>query len=174
MSFAHRVESLAIQATGQTVFNNLHNLVYTNGTGPLASLIVSGNTLYGTTHNYGGGLGGGSGCVFRMNTDGSGFTNLHTFSGIAPDAGYLSGDLVLSGGTLYGTAAFGGDLDHGCVFAIGTNGLGLTNLYNFSTNLSIDQLRWGLSVGGDDSGRATPCTEQRTEAARMEREHCSR
>ena len=137
-------------------------------------MIVSGNTLYGTMHNYGGGLGGGSGSVFRMNTDGSSFTNLHTFSGIAPDPGYLSGDLVLSGGTLYGTAAFGGDLDHGCVFAIGTNGLGLINLHNFSTNSAstnfdgADPSAGMILVGNTLYGTAN---EGGTNGIR---EHCSR
>jgi len=132
--------NLATRASAQMVFNNLHNLAFTNGSGPNAALIVSGNTLYGTTHTYGGGSGGGSGSAFRMNTDGSGFTNLHTFSGFAPDGGALYGGLVLSGGTLYGTAIFGGNLDHGCIFAIGTNGLGLTNIYSFSTNSASTNL----------------------------------
>jgi len=129
--------ALFSSAKAQTVFNNLHSLAFLDGTGPFASLIVSGNTLYGTTHSYGGGDGGGDGSVFRMNLDGSGFTNLHTFSGYAPEGGNLWCRLVLFGGTLYGTATFGGDLDHGCVFAMGTNGLGLTNIYSFSSN-SLD------------------------------------
>jgi uncharacterized repeat protein (TIGR03803 family) len=140
--------NLANRANAQTVFINLHNLAFTNGVGPYASLIVSGNTLYGTTHTYGGGTGGGSGSVFRMATDGSGFTNLHTFSSIAPDGGALYGDLVLSGGTLYGMAAFGGGLDHGCIFAIGTNGLGLTNIYSFSTNLNSTNFDGAYPLGG--------------------------
>jgi uncharacterized repeat protein (TIGR03803 family) len=138
--FLFITSNLPTETTAQTVFNNLHNLALTNGSGPYASLILSGNTLYGTTHTYGGGAGGGSGSVFRMSTDGSGFTNLHTFSGFAPDGGGLYGDLVLSGSTMYGTAIFGGDLDHGCIFAIGTNGLGLTNIYSFSTNSASTNL----------------------------------
>src|SRR5215470_7656388 len=41
------------------------------------SLILSSNTLYGTA-----GRGGGyaSGAIFAMNTDGTGFTNLHSFA----------------------------------------------------------------------------------------------
>jgi uncharacterized repeat protein (TIGR03803 family) len=113
-------------------FTNLHSFVFTNGTGPVAGLILSGNTLYGTTRIYGGGDGGGYGSVFRLNTDGSGFTNLHTFSGIPPEGGNLDGGLVLVGNTLYGTAAFGGALNDGCVFKINTDGSGLTNLYDFS------------------------------------------
>lgn len=112
-------------------FTNLHSFVFTNGTNPRASLILSGNTLYGTTQNYGGGTGGGYGSVFKMGIDGSNFTNLHTFSGGA-DGGNLNGGLVLANGKLYGTATYGGGLNYGCVFVISTNGTGLLNLYNFS------------------------------------------
>jgi uncharacterized repeat protein (TIGR03803 family) len=124
--------ALSFQATAQ-VFNNLHNLAFVDGTGPVANLIVSSNTLYGATRTYGGGNAGGSGSVFSMNVNGSGFTNLHTFSAIAPEAGNLAGSLVLSGGLLYGTATFGGSSNYGAIFAIGTNGLGLTNLFNFQS-----------------------------------------
>jgi len=117
-------------ASGQG-FTNLHNFFSTNGTFPLASLILSGNTLYGTTQNYGGGPGGGYGSVFKMGTDGSNFTALHIFSGDA-DGGNLNSSLVLANGKLYGTAAFGGGLNRGCVFVINTNGTSLFNLYNFS------------------------------------------
>src|SRR6266581_4271367 len=55
--------------------------VYTNsdGAGPVAGLITNstGDTLYGTTS--GGGT-SGNGTVFAVNTDGSGFTNLHSFN----------------------------------------------------------------------------------------------
>src|SRR6266404_7853476 len=76
----------AISADG-TGFTNLH--VFTaillsypppgniDGAQPWGGLILSGNTLYGTT------FGGGSwsnGTVFRLNTDGAGFTNLHSFT----------------------------------------------------------------------------------------------
>jgi uncharacterized repeat protein (TIGR03803 family) len=118
--------------TSAQIFTNLHNLVFTNGTGPVARLLLSDNTLYGTTRIYGGGNGGGYGSVFKMAADGSSFTALHIFSGFAPEAGNLNSSLVLSGSTLYGTAAFGADLDHGCVFGINTDGTGLTNLYSFS------------------------------------------
>lgn len=119
-------------AIAQT-FTNLHSLAFTNGTGPVANLIISGTTLYGTTRIYGGGTGGGYGSVFKMNTDGSAFTNLHTFSGIAPEGGNLDGGLVLLGGMLYSSAAFGGAFNSGSLFAISTNGLTQSNIYNFSS-----------------------------------------
>src|SRR6267154_3423716 len=68
-----------------------------DGTSPLV-LISSGNTLYGTA---GGGGTVGNGTVFKVNADGSGFTNLHSFTG---SDGANPGGLISSGNTLYGTA----------------------------------------------------------------------
>ena len=120
---------------GAQVFTNLHSLLFTNGVGPVATLIISGNTLYGTARQYGDLSlpGDGSGTVFRINTDGSGCTNLHTFSGIAPDPGNMNASLVLSGNTFYTTAYFGGASNYGCVVSIHIDGTGVTNLFNFPT-----------------------------------------
>ena len=41
-----------------------------------SGLILSGNTLYGTARSGGS---SGNGTVFALNTDGTGFTNLHSF-----------------------------------------------------------------------------------------------
>jgi uncharacterized repeat protein (TIGR03803 family) len=122
--------SSIVRANAQS-FTNLHSLVFTNGTGPVAALTLSGTTLYGTTRIYGGGNAGGYGSAFKMGTDGSNFSVLHIFSGDT-DGGNLNGNLLLANGTLYGTATFGGASNHGCIFAISINGTGLTNLYNFS------------------------------------------
>jgi uncharacterized repeat protein (TIGR03803 family) len=101
---------------------------YTNSDGadPHAGLILSGNTLYGTTLSGGS---AGSGTVFSLNTDGSGFTNLHTF---VSDGGASYGSLLLSGSTLYGTTAgrIGAFLTEipGTVFSVNTNGTWFTNV----------------------------------------------
>ncbi len=113
----------------------------TDGEGPVAGLVVSGNKFYGTA--AGGGT-NGNGTVFALNTDGSGFTNLHTFTalsvpftgtnhdGASPNAG-----LILSGSTLYGTAKGGGTNGSGAVFAINTDGSGFTNLHSFTALSAI-------------------------------------
>ena len=125
--------ALPVQATAQPAFKDLHDLAFTNGVGPVANLLVVSNTIYGTTRQYGSLSlpGDGSGTLFRMNTDGSSFTNLYTFSGIVPEGGNMSAGLVLSGNTFYTTAQFGGGSNYGCVLAIGTDGTGETNLFNF-------------------------------------------
>jgi uncharacterized repeat protein (TIGR03803 family) len=123
----------------------------TNDINPLAGLLLSGSTLYGTTSasvGEGGKTGGAlaSGTVFKVNTDGTGYTNLHVFSAIYSgpnsitntDGGNSQAQLVLSGNRLYGTAQKGGFNANGIVFAINTDGTGFTNLYNFSAYASID------------------------------------
>ena len=48
----------------------------------------------------------GNGTVFAVNTDGTGFTNLHSFYCCTnSDGAYPYAGLILSGNTLYGTAS---------------------------------------------------------------------
>ena len=108
-------------------YTNLHSFTASgDGAIPLGGLVLSGNTLFGTA-SYGGS--GGAGTVFRINTNGSSFTNLHNFSG--SDGANPNGDLVLSGNTLYGTAQ-SGSTGSGTIFKINTDGTGFSNLYSFS------------------------------------------
>lgn len=105
----------------------------TNTAQIFGELVVSGNCLYGTTYN-GGAYQDGS--VFRLNTDGSGFTNLYSFSNtnllyspLGPAAG-----LTLVGATLYGTTTGNVEVNPGSVsgtsvFSIGTNGSDYTEIY---------------------------------------------
>jgi uncharacterized repeat protein (TIGR03803 family) len=107
--------------------------VNTDGANVEASLIVSGTRLYGTAL-YGGAAGNGT--VFAMNTDGTGFVPLHSFSLVDSRGensdGALPDDLILSGNTLYGTAEYGGSFGNGAVFSVNTDGSGFTTLYSFS------------------------------------------
>jgi len=121
-----------------TGFTNLHSFTtlsgpypFTNSDGatPYAGLILSGNTLYGTAAQGGR---AGVGTVFSLLTDGTAFTNLHSFAGHTNDGDWPYGSLILSGDTLYGTTQYGGVADNGVVFAVGTNGTGYTNLHIFS------------------------------------------
>jgi uncharacterized repeat protein (TIGR03803 family) len=115
--------------TAKNFNGNTGGMTNSDGANPAADLILSGNTLYGTA-STGGNSDFGSGTVFAINTNGTGFTNLHSLiyaDGASPFAG-----LILSGKTLYGAAAFRGNSGYGTVFAVSTNGTGFTNFYNFS------------------------------------------
>jgi uncharacterized repeat protein (TIGR03803 family) len=105
-----------------------------DGAGPVGSLILSGNTLYGTTSSGGivtGNKGlGGPGTVFKLNTDGTSFLKLHTFAG-SFEGSVPKTCLVLSGTTLYGTASIGGNGGAGTVFQLDTSGAGFTTLHAF-------------------------------------------
>jgi uncharacterized repeat protein (TIGR03803 family) len=138
--------------TDGTGFTILHSFTavhpypgpYTNsdGVNPSADLVLSGNTLYGTC--YRGGT-SDAGTVFALNTDGTGFAVLHSFTALSPSPAYTNSDvgglfsgLILSGNTLYGAAYNGGSSGNGTVFALNTDGTGFTNLHSFTASASAD------------------------------------
>jgi uncharacterized repeat protein (TIGR03803 family) len=105
-----------------TAFTVLHAFSGTvDGANPAADLILSGTTLYGTT-SYGGTFNNGT--VFRLQTDGTGFTNLYSFSATSSSAATNSdganpyGRLTLAANSLYGTTKAGGSFGQGTVFSI--------------------------------------------------------
>jgi uncharacterized repeat protein (TIGR03803 family) len=118
--------------TDGTGFTTLYSFQNSAGSGinfggslPHGELILSGNTLYGTTTAGGN---SGYGTVFAINTDGTDFNVLVNFD-------YYSGydsvsALILSGNTLYGEAS-GGGAGAGTVFAVNTDGTGFRDLYDF-------------------------------------------
>jgi uncharacterized repeat protein (TIGR03803 family) len=156
--------------TDGTGFRILHSFTatpdypapYTNSDGarPLGRLILSGNTLYGTASTGGEWA---AGTVFAVNTDGTGFTNLHSFAATSgpfstnSEGAGPSADLILSGNTLLGTARRGGIFGSGAVFAINTDGTGFTNLHSFaatsgsfpSTNSDGAEPSAGLIMSGN-------------------------
>jgi len=113
------------------------NYPYANEDGgePDSGLILSGDTLYGTAQFIGPYA---NGTIFSIKTNGADFTVLHTFTaGIGPyntnaDGAFPRAALVLSCGTLYGTASFGGDYDKGVLFSVSTNGSDFKVLHAFT------------------------------------------
>ncbi len=99
-----------------------------DGSSPRGSLTLAGTTLYGMT--YGGGA-NNLGVIFKMETDGSGFAVLHSFSGGVEDGKSPVGSLTLAGATLYGMTYGGGTNDYGTIFKIGTDGSGYSLLHSF-------------------------------------------
>ncbi|HOX39357.1 MAG TPA: PEP-CTERM sorting domain-containing protein [Candidatus Brocadiia bacterium] len=134
-----------------------------DGSMPYGSLTLDGSTLYGMTY-----MGGDSarGTIFRMGTDGSGFTLLHEFAGGGSDGAYPSADLTFSGSTLYGTTFRGGDSNLGAIFSMNTDGSGFTLLHEFAGgaadgngplgNVTLDgSTLYGTTFRGGDSNLGT-------------------
>jgi len=121
-------------------YTNLHKFVGGNNDGqkPYGSLTLSSNSLYGMT-----GTGGNDnrGVIFKIDTDGSNYTNLHKFGGEPDDGRGPQGSLTLSGSTLYGMTLYGGSNNCGVIFKIDTDGSNYTVLHKF--------------VGGNNDGRNT-------------------
>jgi uncharacterized repeat protein (TIGR03803 family) len=122
----------------------LHNFTSADGAQSWGSLVLSGNTLFGTA--YSGGT-GNYGTVFAVNTDGTGFTNLHNFyyatDGEQPEAG-----LILSGHALYGTAYSGGSGSFGTVFSLSSTPQLVINPAGAKLVLSWPSNNAGFDYGG--------------------------
>ena len=116
--------------TDGTLYQKIHDFTGTNdGAEPYGSLIVSGSTLYGMSR-YGGT--NNVGAVFSIETSGTNFQLLHSFSSSELNTPF--GDLTLSNSTLYGMAALGGTNGSGSggVFQINTDGSSYQFVHIFS------------------------------------------
>lgn len=116
--------------TDAQTYSVVHSFTGGDGNRPVG-LVLSGTTLFGMTSS-----GGTSnwGTVFRVNTDGSEFTVLRSFTG-PPDDGaapFWSGALLLVNGSLYGTTYSGGASNYGTVFKLNLDGTGYTVLKSFT------------------------------------------
>jgi len=121
-----------------------------NGYFPFGSLVQSGSTLYGMTSSSS----LDAGTIFKVNTDGTGFTTLFSFdnnSGTSP-----RGSLILSGSTLYGMTHTGGIDGSGTIFSIGTDGSDFTVLHNFDPNPSGGGAGGSLIMDGSTLYGMTP------------------
>ena len=113
-------------------------------------LTVSGSIIYGST-NTGGTNGGGT--IFKMNTDGSGFSTIYNFQTTFAGSGLVHGpigQLVLSGSTLFGTTTHssyewsGG----GAIFKVNVNGTGYAILREFLIGSGDGYAPGGLTLAG--------------------------
>lgn len=99
--------------TDKSGFTVLHHFDGSDGAYPFGRLITDATgTLYGVTFSGGTGscaYGETCGTVFRINQDGSGFSSIYSFQGIADSDGFgpVSG-LTLVNGALFGTTMYGG------------------------------------------------------------------
>ncbi len=106
--------------------------VLTNATGlnPYSQLVQGlDGKLYGTANS---GDGNVQGTVFKVNSDGSGFTVLKWFTNSVEGANPWG--VTLSGSTLYGTTMWGGSFGCGTLFKVNTDGTDYAVLKNFTAS----------------------------------------
>jgi len=131
-----------------------------SGMGPRGIIRGADGRWYGTTRGGGRadewGNGYGAGTVFRLNPDGSGYTNLHVFSraageGFGPYARLIEG----SDGALYGTTHSGGATNEsseggGTLFRIQKDGGGYTVLHRFGLSHTNGSKPYAPLLEGSD------------------------
>lgn len=134
-------------ARGQNIaVTPLHTFTTVNAGGNAATLVTSlvlskfDGTLYGTTYQD-----QTNGTIFTLNTDGTGYTVLHTFAAgeELPVPTSYSSDIgdgtpvprVIQGrdGHLYGTSPHGGAFGFGAVFKMNPNGSAFTSIHDFAS-----------------------------------------
>ncbi|HEX4131024.1 MAG TPA: choice-of-anchor tandem repeat GloVer-containing protein [Pirellulales bacterium] len=100
-----------------------------DGAAPVGRLVAIGDTLYGVTQRNA--LYSDQGTIFAINTDGTGYQVLYTFSEEDGDTPYAG--LTAQGTTLYGTTVNGGYPGYGgAVFSIQDDGSDYQILHSFS------------------------------------------
>lgn len=100
-----------------------------NGTYPTGSLIASAGKFYGMTNQGGANF---RGVIFSVNTDGTGYSVIHQFSSGVGDGSYPQGDLLLTGGKLYGMTGGGGLTTMGVIFSMNTDGSNFALMHEFA------------------------------------------
>jgi hypothetical protein len=96
------------------------------GLEPFGNFIQSGNLLYGMTS------GGGQhqyGCIFTIDTNGTGYSDIYDFNGTEGET--PAGTLTLAGNVLYGTTAAGGAYSDGCIFSVHKDGSNYKDIFDF-------------------------------------------
>lgn len=117
-----------------------------DGAEPMGGLVLSGQTLYGTTRYAGDYVFGGT--VFKLDTGGAGYRILKSFTGL--QGAYPNAGLAQVGETLYGTTGGGGVADKGTIFKLNSDGSEFAVLRSFTyTNQQGYSPKVGLVVSGD-------------------------
>jgi uncharacterized repeat protein (TIGR03803 family) len=145
-----------------TTFGIVHGFDGDDGASPAGDVIrASDGFLYGTTP---GGGAFSNGTVFKVQTDGTSFSTIHSFfcsNGCGPQAGVI----LAPDGFLYGTTVSGGATFSGTVFRVMPDGTSFSTVYSFNGSdganpqagviLAPDGYLYGATANGGLSGVGT-------------------
>ncbi len=142
------VYALSTNGNDFTVIHHFQGKAANDGSLPLGKLLQARDgLLYGTTCS--GGSPADLGTLYRINTNGNGYSILRAFQGSSQrdGAGPVSGLLQWGqAGVLYGTTPSGGSANQGLAFAINTDGTGFAVMREFT------------GTGGDGAEPYSPLT----------------
>jgi uncharacterized repeat protein (TIGR03803 family) len=124
-----------------------------DGASPQDRVTLLGSALYGTTYSGGS---SGQGTVFKLNTDGTGYTVLTSFTNSSNDGGHPQAGVTLSGSVLYGTTGYGGTAYAGTVFRMNNDGTGYVVLHNFAGGSEGEHPYADLTLSGSVLYGTTP------------------
>jgi len=113
--------------TNGTHYKDLFNFNGTNGNGPVGALMLSGNTLYGTTYQGGA---NNDGLIFSLDTNGSNYKDLLDFNNTNGTTPF--GPLTVFGNTIYGVTGAGGANYDGLIFSLDINGSNFKDMLDFN------------------------------------------
>jgi uncharacterized repeat protein (TIGR03803 family) len=133
---------------GFVVLRHCLSGVLDDGGTPAPPTLGSDGALYGTTY-----MGGETdrGILYKVQTDGSGYTVLRSFNASGYDGSRpMAVPLQGSDGALYGTTYSGGRYDVGTVFKMAPGGTGYTILHDFSMRWPDGQNPGAALVQGAD------------------------
>jgi uncharacterized repeat protein (TIGR03803 family) len=157
-------------ATDGTSYSNLHEFNGGNSPGddpddgrePWGSVTLHDDMLYGMTRHGGD---DDKGTLFRMNTDGSGYTRLHEF-GYPPEGQQPFGRPIVYNNQLYGMCINGGNVNPawGIVYRCDLNGDNYQIIHHFEGDpdggrqphgqlLELNGMLYGMSLWGGEFGR---------------------
>jgi len=163
------VFSMSVSGEG---FRTLHSFDGSTGGGsPMAPVVVSNGTIYGTAALNGvastgytgyGSRPGPGGVIFSLSTGGDGFTIMHRFREVSNDGYYPTSGLSLVGSRLFGVTNYGGDYQStaaiggpavpprngGVLFSIEKDGTAYRKLHDFGSGIDADGSAYGLVANG--------------------------
>jgi len=99
------------------------------GEHPKGSVLIKGPVMYGVTSRGGVHT---RGVIFKLNTNGTGYTVLHEFAYNQTNGAYCYGSLIMKGTFLYGLTMSGGPYLHGTIFRFNIKDASFEILHGFS------------------------------------------